>query len=340
MALSRLWAVLSGLIVACGAQSATAQHFYDGKTVTIVVGTEAGGGFDIYARALSRHIRSHMPGAPTVIVQNMPGAGSLKAAEYLYVLAPKDGTTFGLVYPGAIIEPLISGPANFRYDPTKFEYIGSADSGTRLCITAGTSKIKTFDDALKLPSNIGGSAPGSSTTDYAQLLVSLTGAKMHIVNGYKSSIDTIVAIERGEVDGLCGYDVSSFKAQRPDWFGTDKANMILQVSLEPNAELTKMGVPPLWNYISGEARAIAELIVAQQEFHRPFVAPPGTPAPQMAILRTAFMETMRDPAFLADAAAMKLDIHPKDAETVAKLVTKMYSQPPELVAKMRKALRP
>jgi tripartite-type tricarboxylate transporter receptor subunit TctC len=328
------------LAVALATTGATAQNFFDGKTVTIVVGTEAGGGFDLYARAISRHIRKYIPGSPTVIVQNMPGAGSLKAAEYLYVLAPKDGTTFGLIFPGAIIEPLISGPHNYRYDPTKFEYIGSADSGTRLCVTFHTSKIKTFDDALNMPSIIGGSAPGSSTTDYAQMMISLAGAKMRIVNGYKSTIDTMVAIERGEVDGLCGYDMSSFKAQRPDWFATSLANMIVQVGIEPNAELTKMGVPSIWNYISGEKRAIAEMIVAQQEFHRPFVAPPGVPAAQIQVLRTAFMATLKDPEFLADAQNMKLDIHPKDGKTVSELVAKMYGQPPDLIEKMRKALRP
>ena len=318
---------------------AAAQNFYEGKTVNLIVGTDAGGGYDIYGRTVARHIGKHIPGKPTVIVQNMPGAGSAKAAEFLYVLAPKDGLTFGLIFPGMVVEPLLQ-PGKFRFDPTRFEYLGSADSGSRLCVTHRSSRIKTFDDALKLPSNFGGSAFGSSTTDYAQLLINLAGAKMRIVNGYKSSIDTVLAAERGEIDGLCGYDSSSFRSQKPDWFNSPEANMILQAALEPFPELTKLGVPHIWQYISGENRTIAEVVLAQQEFHRPFLAPPGVPADRLAILRTAFMATMTDADFLGDAARMKLTITPKDAETVAKLVKQMYASPPELIAKVNKALKP
>jgi tripartite-type tricarboxylate transporter receptor subunit TctC len=332
-------ALAGAALAIASAMPATAQNFYEGKTVNIVVGTEAGGGYDIYGRAVARHIGRHLPGKPTVIVQNMPGAGSAKAAEFLFALAPKEGATIGLIFPGIIVEPLLQ-PGKFRFDPTKFEYLGSADSGTRLCVTHRSSKIKTFDDALKMPSNFGGSAFGSSTTDYAQLLINLAGAKFRIVNGYKSSIDTVLAAERGEVDGLCGYDSSSFRAQKPDWFNTPEAHMILQAALEPFPELTKLGVPHIWQYVSGENRKIAEVIHAQQEFHRPFLAPPGVPADRLALLRTAFMATMNDPDFLADAQKMKLTITPKDASTVTELVKKMYASPPELLAKVNKALKP
>lgn len=330
----------SAALVSGGGGAVAQTAFYEGKTLNIIVGTDAGGGFDLYARALGRHINRHIPGKPTTVVQNMPGAGSMKAAEFLYTLAPKDGTTIGIIFPGAVVEPLVSGPGSVRYDPNKFEYLGSADSGTRLCVTGGTSKIKTMEDLLSVPSVFGGSALGSSTTDYAQMMIALTGAKMRIVNGYKSTVDTMLAIERGEADGVCGYDLSSFKAQKPDWFGTPLSNMIVQVSLEPNEELTKMGVPSIWKYVTGENRSVAELIVAQQEFHRPFVAPPGTPPAQLAILRPAFMTTLADTEFLADARKMKLEINPKDGATVGNLVRKLYGAPPALVEKMRKALRP
>ena len=318
---------------------AAAQNFYEGKTVSLVVGTDAGGGYDIYGRSVARHIGRHIPGKPTVVVQNMPGAGSAKAAEFLYALAPKDGLTFGLIFPGMVVEPLLQ-PGKFRFDPTKFEFLGSADSGTRLCVTHRSSKIKTFDDALKLPSNFGGSAFGSSTTDYAQMFINLAGAKMRIVNGYKSSIDTVLAAERGEIDGLCGYDSSSFRSQKPDWFNTPEAHMIVQAALEPFPELTKLGVPHIWQYITGENRKIAGVVLAQQEFHRPFLAPPGVAAERLGILRTAFMTTMTDPEFLADATRMKLTISPKDAKTVTDLVKQMYASPPELIAQVNKALKP
>lgn len=325
--------------MALAGMPAPAQNFYEGRTVSLIVGTDAGGGYDIYGRAVGRHLGRHIPGRPQVIVQNMPGAGSGKAAEFLYVLAPKDGTTIGLIFPGMVVEPLMQ-PGKFRFEPTKFEYLGSADSGTRLCVTYKTSKIKTFDDALRIPSTFGGSAPGSSTTDYAQLLINLANTRMKVVNGYKSSIDTVLAMERGEVDGICGYDSSSFRAQKAEWFNTPEAHMIIQTALEPNAELERIGVPHIWKYISGENRRIAELVFAQQEFHRPFLAPPGVPADRLAVLRTAFMATMRDPEFLADATKMKLTIAPKDAETVTKLVKDMYASPPELVEKVRRALKP
>ena len=325
--------------LACLAQQAVAQSTYEGRTINLVVGTEAGGGFDLYGRALARHIGKHLPGKPIVIVQNMPGAGSGKAAEYLYALAPKDGLAFGLIFPGMVVEPLLQ-PGKFRFDPTKFEYLGSADSGTRLCVTHKSSKIKSFDDVLKQPSTFGGSAPGSSTTDYAQLLINLAGAKMRIVNGYKSSIDTVLAMERGEVDGICGYDSSSFRAQKPEWFNSPEAHMIIQVALGPFPELTKLGVPHIWQYVSGENRKIAEVVLAQQEFHRPFLAPPGVNPERLALLRSAFMATMADPDFLADAQKMKLTISAKDAKTVTDLVRQMYASPQELVAKVNKALKP
>jgi tripartite-type tricarboxylate transporter receptor subunit TctC len=330
---------LAAGVLAAGTSASLAQSFYEGKTITLVVGTDAGGGYDIYGRTVARHLGRHIPGKPTVIVQNMPGAGSGRAAEFLFTIAPKEGTTIGLIFPGMVVEPLLQ-PGKFRFDPTKFEYLGSADSGTRLCVTYKTSKIKTFDDAIKMPSTFGGSAPGSSTTDYAQMFNNLAGTKMKIVNGYKSSNDTVLAMERGEVDGICGYDSSSFKAQKPTWFGTPETHIIVQAALEPFPELTRMGVPHIWQFISGENRRIAEVILAQQEFHRPFLTPPGVPADRLAILRTAFMATMNDQEFLADATKMKLSITPKDAATVTKLVNDMYASPRDLIEKVNKALKP
>jgi tripartite-type tricarboxylate transporter receptor subunit TctC len=337
----RLAAVASSLLLAVGiSNSVVAQpSFYEGKTIHLIVGTETGGGYDIYARTVARHIGRHIPGKPHVIVQNMPGAGSAKAADFLFSLAPKDGLTIGLIFPGMVIEPLMQ-PGKFRFDPTKYEYLGTADSGARLCITHRSSKIKTFDDALKMPSLFGGTAPGSSTTDYAQLLINLAGTKMKIVNGYVSTVDTVLAAERGEIDGLCGYDSSSFRAQKPDWFNTPEAQMIVHASIEPFPELTKMGVPHIWQYVSGENRRIAEVILAQQEFHRPFITPPGVSKERLAVLRTAFMATMNDPQFLEDAKLMKLTIAAKDGETVAGLVQKMYGSSPELLDKVRRALKP
>ncbi len=319
--------------------SAHAQNFYEGKTITLVVGSSAGGGYDIYSRTLARYMPKHIPGNPLMIIQNMPGAGSGKTAEFIYTLAPKDGTTFAMIFPGMVVEPLLK-PGKFRFDPTKFEFLGSADSGSRLCVTHRTSKIKTFDDLFKSEGTFGGSGPGSSTTDYAQLLANTTGGKLRVVNGYKGSHDTVLAMERAELDGICGFDSSSFKAQKPDWFNTSESHMILQAALEPFPELTKLGVPHIWKYVTGENRKIVEIVLAQQEFHRPYIAPPGVNPQQLAVLRQAFMATMKDPEFLATATKMKLTISPKDHAEVTALVKKMYASPRELLDKVNKSLKP
>lgn len=316
-----------------------AAEIYADKKITVIVGSPAGGGYDFYSRILSRHMPKYLPGKPTMIVQNMPGAGSMKAAEYLYGIAPKDGTTFGIVFPGALVEPLFDPKKKFRFVPSKFEYLGSIDSGVRLCVTYHTSKIKTFEDAQKIPSSFGGSGPGSSTTDYAHFLNVLAGAKIKIVNGYKGSRSTINAMERSELDGLCGLDSGSFQAMKPDWYNNPKlANMIIQTSITPSAELEKMGVPSIWKFVTGENRKVAELILAQQEFHRPYLAPPGTSKPHLEALRKAFNEVVKDKGLLAEMGKAKLSVQPKDSATVGNLIAGMYSAPEALVAKARAAL--
>jgi tripartite-type tricarboxylate transporter receptor subunit TctC len=334
----------------CGALSATvlvgvllsnqalAQGSYQGKTVTIVVGTDAGGGFDIYGRALARHIHKHLPGQPNVVVQNMPGAGSMKATEYLYGIAPKDGTVIGIVFPAALTEPLIVPPGKLRYDPTKFGYLGTADSATWLCITSGKSKIKTFEDAQTIPSTMAGVAAGSSTVDYVNWMNALAGTKFKLVAGYKSTAEIVLAIDRQEADGVCGYDINSLKAQKPDWYGTPLANLIVQAGLEPSETMTKMGVPSIWKYVTGENRKVAELIVSQQVFGRPFMAPPGVPERELSLLRAAFLATMKDPEFLADTQRVKLDVNPKGGDEVSALIQKVYAAPKEVIERMKQAL--
>jgi tripartite-type tricarboxylate transporter receptor subunit TctC len=319
---------------------AAAQDFYEGKQIRLVVGVEAGPGYDAYARFVARHMVRFIPGKPAIIVQNMPGAGTSKAAEYIYTLAPKDGTVFGMIFPGTILEPLSAEPGKYRFDPARFTYVGSADSGVRMCITYKTSKIKTFKDALEMPSIFGGAQPGAAITDYAQMMVNLAGAKFKIVNGYRSSLPTMLAMERGEIDGVCGLDVSSLRAMRPTWIDNREVNLLVQAALEPRRDLLESGVPSLWDYITGDNRKTAEIVVAQQEFQRPFIAPPEMPAERLAVLRKAFMAALADPATLAEADKMGLTIGPKDGESVAALVKQLYAASPEQIERLRKALRP
>ena len=283
--LGRLAAVFA--CVAGAAGPAAAQTFNDGRTITLVVGGDSGGGYDIYGRALARHIGRHINGKPTVIVQNRPGAGSVNATEYMFAIAPKDGSTLAIVFPGAIVEPLLgTGPA-VRYDATRFEYIGTADNGTRVCATFHTSKVRSIADAKAVRTVIGATASGGATRDYAVMLNALAGTQFNVVAGYKGTNDITLALERGEVDGLCGFDWSSLKSQKPDWIADGKLKLLVQVALEPEPELTALKVPHLWELLSPAARKVAELIVTQQVFGRPFLAPPGMPRPRLPQLTGA-----------------------------------------------------
>jgi tripartite-type tricarboxylate transporter receptor subunit TctC len=324
------------LLLCC--QPVQAEDFYAGKSIEVLIGSGVGGGYDRYARTVLHHMVKRIPGHPTYVPRNMPGAGSMKTAEYLSTMAPKDGTTIALLQPGALFEPLVNDKLKFRYDPAKLEMIGSANSGTRVCVTFHKSKIKTFDDALKTITMMGGNSPGSSTTDYSLMLNHLAGAKLNVVDGYNSTSLIVLAMERGELDGVCGFDTASFASQKPDWYATDLSHMILQVGIDPDPELEKIGVPSIWKYVHGRNRQVAELILSQQEFHRPFVAPPGTGPGQLAILRRAFNATMQDPEFLADAKRAQLDIAPKTGEVIDGLIKKVYAAPKDLIDEARKAL--
>jgi tripartite-type tricarboxylate transporter receptor subunit TctC len=326
---------------ALAAAPAAAADYYAGKTVELVVGGDAGGGYDIYARAVARHLTTHIPGNPTIVVKNMPGAGSTRAGIYISTIAPKDGTSIGALMPGAIIGPLLDDKPNLQFDPTKVLYVGTADSGVRVCATYGTSKIKTFEDAQKQKTVLGASSAGGATRDYAYMHNHTAGTKFEVVSGYKGTVDVALAMERGEVDGMCGWDWSSVKSQKTDWISEKKANVLVQVSLEPLEELTERGVPHIWKFVPKEDdRKVAELVVSQQVFQRSYIAPPQTPAEALGILRTAFDATMKDPAFLADAEKMKISITPLNGGKVQDLIGRLYSTPREFVERAKVVIKP
>jgi tripartite-type tricarboxylate transporter receptor subunit TctC len=336
----KLRAGLIALAAALLAPPAVAADYYAGKTIDLLVGAPPGGGYDIYARTIARHIGRHIPGNPAVVVKNMPGAGSAKAAQFISTIAPKDGTAIAGVMPGAIMSQLLDDRAETLFDPTKLLYIGTANSGTRICVTLKGSKIKTFDDALKEPAKFGGAAPNDSTFEYGYLHKRTSGAIYDIVAGYRGTTDIALAMERGEIDGMCGWDWSSFKAQKPDWLRDNKANVLLQVSLEPQAELSKMGVPTVWKYVKTEEdRKAVELVISQTVFLRSYIAPPDTPPDQLNVLRAAFDATMNDKQFLEDAEKLHIDIVPLSGIKVQELVQKLYSSPKDIVERAKKAIR-
>jgi len=335
------WLAAACAAIAGAALPAAAAEFYAGKSIDFEVGADVGGGYDIYARTLARHMSRHIPGNPTIVVKNMPGAGSGRTALFISNVAPKDGATLGALMPGAIIGPLLDDKVETQFDPTKVIYIGSADAGTRVCATFQNSKIKTFEDARREKTVLGATAAGGATRDYGYLHDHTAGTKFTVVAGYKGTADISLAMERGEVDGMCGWDWSSLKSQKADWVRDHKANILVQVGLDPNAELTQMGVPEMWKFIANEDdRKVAELVVSQQVFQRSYIAPPGTPAAQIATLRTAFDATMTDPQFLADAEAARIAIMPLSGAKVQEIVQKLYASPKALVERARQVIKP
>ena len=336
----------SGLIaaaagVAVTAIPAAAQDYYAGKTIDLVVGNYPGGGFDIYARAVARHLGRNIPGNPAVVVKNMPGAGSAKAGVHISQVAPKDGLSIGAVTPGAIVGPLLDDKPQSMFDPAKVTYLGTANSGTRLCVTYDKSKVRSFKQAMTEKIVLGGVAPGDAVHDFAYMVRATTGAAINVVPGYKGTLDVTLAMERSEVDGACGWEWSSAKAQKPEWIRDGKLNFLLQIGPHANDELTKMGVPRLDQYMKDDdSRRVMELIVSQQAFQRPYFVAMGTPESYVAILRKAFADTMQDEQFLTDAKKLRIDVSPLPGATVQDLVQKFYATPRTIVEQGRRAIRP
>lgn len=331
----------AGMALAVASGVAVAQDYYAGKQLTIIVANTAGSGYDAYGRLLARHIVKYIPGKPTVIVQNMPGAGSIKAVDYTVNVAPKDGTQFTLAMPGALIEPLTGDPKKYRYDPRTIAYIGTMDSGTRMCMTWPSTKAKSMEDARKDKVVMAATAPGSSAYDYAHFINAVAGTKFSVVTGYPGPGAMFLAVERGEADGVCGIDISTYQALRPGWLeGEKKGNPLVQLGLEVNPRATALGFPSIWNFIKPEDKPLVELIVSQQVFQRPFLAPPGTPPAQLKVLRAAFTAAMKDTELLEEAKKSKIELNAKSGEDVEALVKKIYSAPKELIDRMAKVIRP
>ncbi len=339
MTKSLIFGCVIGLLNLPAALPARSADFYGGKTINFIVGGDAAGGYDTYARAIARHLARFIPGTPAVVVQNMPGAGSGKAAGYLYSLAPKDGTTIGALFPGVIIDPLLQKRAAVQFDATKFVYLASAASEARVCFTGPSSKIKTFSQAIGEKTVIGASQTGGATSDYAYMIMNATGAKFDIVSGYKGTATIMLAIERGEAEGICGIDWSSLKTQRPQWLTDKTAHILLQVTPGSNAELDALNVPKIDSFVKDDRdRQAISLVVSQQLFSRPYVAPPGTPAEQAKILRDAFAAVMHDPKFLTEAEAGHLSISPTSADRVQQAVAELYKSSGEVVQRARQLI--
>jgi tripartite-type tricarboxylate transporter receptor subunit TctC len=343
LANTRIPAALIALsaLTATGLTCASAADYYAGKSIDLLIGAPPGGGYDIYARTLARHYGRHIPGQPSIVAKNMPGAGSARAAGFISTMAPRDGTAIAAIMPGAVMGPLLDEKAEGLFDPTKVLYLGTANSGTRVCVARQGSKIKTFDDARAQKAAFGGVSTNDSTREYGFMLKKTAGALYDVVSGYSGTAEIALAMERGEIDGACGWDWASLKSQRPDWIRDGKINVLLQVGLEPNDELTRMGVPSVFKYVSHEDdRKVVELIISQQVFQRSYIAAPALTVEQLDTLRSAFDATVHDPEFLKDAETIRIDISPLSGAKVQDLVAKLYAAPKDIVVRARQAISP
>jgi tripartite-type tricarboxylate transporter receptor subunit TctC len=336
MGLMAVTALLGALAPAASAQAQTPDQFYKGKNVSMLIGYSAGGGYDTYARLLARHLGKHIPGNPGVLPQNMTGAGSLRAASYLYTAAPKDGTVIATFARGMAIFPLINGSNQF--DGTKFTWLGSMTQDVSLCIASSKSKIKTLQDLLDKPSNFGGEGPGSDPDIFASMYKNVFKAPIKLVTGYHGTSDMMLAMERGEIDGLCGISWSTMKASYAQYMNNKQVTILVQAASKKDPDLPNV---PLATDLAktDQQKKILALLLDPQEMARPFAAPPAIPADRAATLRTAFEQTMKDPEFLADAKKMNADINPVSAERLDSLVKELYATPKPIVDEAKKSIQ-
>jgi tripartite-type tricarboxylate transporter receptor subunit TctC len=315
-----------------GAQSAA--DFYRGRNVTVVIGFSAGGGYDLYSRLLARHLGKHIPGQPSVVPQNREGAGSERAVLYLYNAAPKDGTVIGTFSRSMAVAPLLVGAP---FDATKLSWLGSISSDVSVCMMWHTSPVKTFDDMLVQPFTMGGLAKDADPDIFAMVLRNMFGAKLKLVSGYPGTNDATLAMERGEVNGMCGISWSTAKARHADWMRDRKVNWAVQLGLRKEADIAD--VPAVTDLAkTEEQRRMLRLIFAGQAMARPFAAPPGIPDDRRQALIAAFDATMKDPEFLAEAEKLQADISPVSANEIDRLLADVYATPKDIVAKAAKAM--
>lgn len=314
------------------------EAFYRGKTVTITVGSAVGGGYDTYARLVGRHLGRHIPGNPTIVVQNIPGAGSNKAASFVALQAPKDGTAIGAIQSGAILQPLISDQP-IPHDPSKLIMLGSANRSVYLCVVRADAPVKTFQEAFEKEVIIGTSGEGATLREMPIMLINVLGVKLRIIGGYAGSREIIVAMERNEVQGMCGMDWSSLATQQRNWISSGFVRLLAQEDLQGHPEMNRMGVPLTISFAKTEEdRQVMEMIYSQNLFGRPYLVPPGTPPERVAALRQALASMLKDPALLADAERSGLDIGPMGGEELQALVARLYALPPRIIERAKLSL--
>lgn len=320
-----------------GAAAQSVADFYKGRSVDLYIGYSVGGAYDLYARHLARHMGKHIPGNPTVVPKNMEGAGSLRLANWLYNIGPKDGTAIGTIGRGTGFDVLL-GNMKAQFDATRFNWIGSANNEVSVCVAWHTSGITKFDDMLTRPLIVGGTSSSADTDQFPRIANGVLGTKMKVITGYPGGNEVGLAMERGEVQGRCGWSWSSVKSTHQKWLDQKRFSILVQLALKKHPDLPD--VPLIVDLAkTEEQRKILELIFARQVMGRPYVAPPGVPRDRIEALRKAFMDTMSDKEFLADAEKAQLEITPVSGAQLEQLVRDLFATPPEIAKKASALLR-
>jgi tripartite-type tricarboxylate transporter receptor subunit TctC len=329
-------AVLLGLQASASAQSV--EEFYKGRQINLIIGGGAGGGYDVYYRALARHMGRHIPGNPTFVAKNQPAAGGLAAASAIYSTADRDGGTIGAFANNVTMDPLFGSPGT-RYDPLKLNWIGSIGKLQNVCATWHESPIKTIKQAQEREVIVGAAGATSNTALMPKVLNGVLGTKFRVIAGYDPGAGLTLSIERREVEGICGLSWSTMKASRPHWIKDKLLNVIVQMGLEKLPDLPN--VPSALEIVKDpHKKRVLTLILMRQETGRPVAAPPDTPADRLAALRRAFDATMKDPAFIAEAAKLQLEIEPMTGPAIQKMLTEAFATPKNIVAEAGELLKP
>jgi tripartite-type tricarboxylate transporter receptor subunit TctC len=327
-------AAITFLVAGEMAGPAAAEDFYKGRNVSLVIGYSAGGGYDAYARLLARFMGKHIPGNPSIIPQQMAGAGSLRAANYIYSVAPKDGLTFGTFSRNMGISPLVD---KAQFDSRKFTWLGSVTDDTTTCVSSAVSPIKDWKDFLTKPSKFGGLGSGADPDVWALMYKNVFGANVKLITGYPGTNDAILAMERGEVDGLCGLSWSTIKTEHPRWIEDHSVRIIVQAALKKEPELGP--VPLATDLVTNpEQLQILKVMLATQAMARPFAAPPDIPADRKAALLAGFDATMSDLDFLAEARKQNFDVRPVPAAKIDAILAEIYATPKDVIDKAARAI--
>jgi tripartite-type tricarboxylate transporter receptor subunit TctC len=306
-------------------------EFYKGRNVDLYIGYSPGGAYDLYARLVARFMGKHIPGNPTIVPKNMAGAGSLVLANWLYNVAPKDGSAFGIIGRGTVLDPLL-GNQKAQFDGTKYTWLGSANNEVSVCVAWHTSGLTKFEELLTRELVVGGTGASADTDQFPKIMNGVLGTRFKIVTGYPGGNEVGLAMERGEVQGRCGWSWSSVKATHQRWYDEKRIHVLVQLALEKHRDLPN--VPLVVELAKNdEQRRILELIFARQVMGRPFLAPPGIPRERAEILRKAFTDTMNDPEFLSTAEKTQMEITPVSGERVEKLVKDLYATPAHITQK-------